>query len=188
MDIEQDFVGQLKDDREKAVRALYRRYQKEFYQFAQGYSRNENMIADAYQEGMIAFYEYCLAGKYDPSKAGIKTLLFTMSKYALFRMLRKSKHYSVAEVEIEDVDADQLVAGVLNEALTPMQERLKRGLANLGEQCQKIIRLFYYFEFSISAIAEELGYQNENVVRSHKSRCMKRLRGLVLASSNRDQS
>ncbi len=76
-------------------------------------------------------------------------------------------------------DARHAIENIVEEELTPAQLKLKAGIKELGKKCQEIIRLFYFHRYSIAAIAEDLGYSNENVVRSHKSRCLKKLKTMI---------
>ena len=45
--------------------------------------------------------------------------------------------------------------------------------------CQKILELFYYQEKKLGDIVNALGYDNKDVVKSQKSRCIKQLRKLI---------
>ena len=49
----------------------------------------------------------------------------------------------------------------------------------LGSHCQKILELFYYQEKKLGDIVNALGYDNKDVVKSQKSRCIKQLRKLI---------
>jgi len=46
---------------------------------------------------------------------------------------------------------------------------------SLGEVCKKILIAFYYENLSITEILASLDYQNEQVVRNKKAKCMKSL-------------
>ncbi len=173
---EKDMVAWVREDRNRAITEIYRQYRDEFVQFSQKYGVVEEDRLDAFQEGVIAFYEYCYSGRYDQSRSSPKTMVFNMAKYALINMKKKQgKLVSVPDTHLTTREKEGVV-DLLNENLTHQQHLIKRGLSHLGEQCQAIIRLFYFCEYSIEAIVRELGYQNENVVRSHKSRCLKKLR------------
>ncbi|WP_254097249.1 RNA polymerase sigma factor [Aquimarina sp. Aq107] len=60
--------------------------------------------------------------------------------------------------------------------LTPQQELLRQHFKNLGKRCQEMLTLFYYRGLTIDEITESLGYENKNVVKSQKSRCLKSLK------------
>jgi len=176
---EEDMVTWVRVDRNKAIATLYHKYRGEFLLFSRRYGMGEADILDAFQEAIIAFYEYCKSGKYDQTRSSPKTMIFNMGKYALINMKKKqSRMVSVDDLGLTPLER-KCVEIVIDEGLTTRQSQLKEGLVHLSEQCQRIIRLFYYDEYSIQAIVDELGYQNENVVRSQKSRCLKRLREYI---------
>jgi DNA-directed RNA polymerase specialized sigma subunit len=56
---------------------------------------------------------------------------------------------------------------------------LQKGLDKLGEQCRKVLKLFYYEEKKLDEIQFELNYTNKDVLKSQKSRCLKQLKDLT---------
>ena len=56
---------------------------------------------------------------------------------------------------------------------------LQTAFENLGEQCKKVIQLFYYEEKKLDEILTILNYTNKDVLKSQKSRCMKQLKDLI---------
>jgi len=52
-------------------------------------------------------------------------------------------------------------------------------VGQLGENCQKILLLFYYENLSISEILETMEYENEQVVRNKKYKCLKQLEQMI---------
>ena len=59
------------------------------------------------------------------------------------------------------------------------EQKIVKALNSLGSKCQEIIRLFYYSNYSNEAIMHRMNYENENTVKAHKSRCIKKLRTLI---------
>ncbi|WP_026764107.1 RNA polymerase sigma factor [Sediminibacterium salmoneum] len=49
----------------------------------------------------------------------------------------------------------------------------------MGVHCKKILQLFYYEEKKLEEIVHLLGYENKDVVKSQKSRCIKQLKTLI---------
>ena len=47
------------------------------------------------------------------------------------------------------------------------------------KNCKKILLLFYYENLSISEILDTLDYQNEQVVRNKKYKCLKELEQMI---------
>ena len=173
---ERDIVQWMKINANQAVAYLYKQYRDEFFTFARRYTTDDSSMVDAFQEAIIAFYEYCIKGKYDPERSSPKTMLFGIARYTLLNAKKKQGRIIGME-DLSDLRLeDEIVDHFIDEELTEKQLRIKEGLSILNENCRKIISLFYFFEYSIEAIVKEMGYQNGNVVRSHKSRCLKRLR------------
>ena len=61
---------------------------------------------------------------------------------------------------------------------------LMKVMDQLGENCKKILLLFYYENKSMKEIVTELPYENEQVVRNKKSKCLKKLEQLVTGNKN----
>lgn len=55
------------------------------------------------------------------------------------------------------------------------QALLGEELAHTPEPCNSIIKLYYYSNYSMNEIAEEVGYKNSATAKSKKSQCMKDL-------------
>ena len=72
-----------------------------------------------------------------------------------------------AEIETEDL------------SLNYYQQQLSELLKKLSESCKALLRLYYYRNLSIKEIVEHTNYKDANTVKSHKSRCMKRLKSMV---------
>ena len=65
------------------------------------------------------------------------------------------------------------------------QALLGEELAHTPEPCNSIIKLYYYSDYSMDEIAEEVGYKNSTTAKSKKSQCMKDLIRRVKASFSR---
>jgi DNA-directed RNA polymerase specialized sigma subunit len=55
-------------------------------------------------------------------------------------------------------------------------------LDKLGESCRKILMLFYYENLPMKEIVQHLHYENEQVVRNKKYKCLKELTEMVKAN------
>ena len=52
-------------------------------------------------------------------------------------------------------------------------------LNKLGESCRKILELFYYENLSMKEIVSHLHYENEQVVRNKKYKCLQQLTDMI---------
>jgi RNA polymerase sigma-70 factor (ECF subfamily) len=66
-----------------------------------------------------------------------------------------------------------------NSELSEKKELIRTVLKKLTEKCLKIIQLFYYRRFSMNAIKERMGYKSEEVARTSKKKCMRKLEAVV---------
>lgn len=60
-----------------------------------------------------------------------------------------------------------------NKAYT--QEQISKAIEKLPEDCQQVLKLFYFNEYDMDSIARELNYKNADTAKTKKSLCMKNL-------------
>ena len=64
------------------------------------------------------------------------------------------------------------------EAQTTIAELFER----MGETCKHILTLFYYENLSMKEILKETSYENEQVLRNKKYKCLKELTNIIQQS------
>lgn len=169
-------VTLLKQGDEPTIRKVYDGYKDDFIHFAQRYLSAGDELVDCYQDAMIILCEHAVQGKLDNLKSSIKTYLFSIGKYTLMNRLRKRSKMS----PIEDCEIPEVAWEVYDEEHeTERLVNLQAGFNKLGEQCQKVLKLFYYEGKKLDEIQQLLGYTNKDVLKSQKSRCIKQLRDLI---------
>ena len=171
----EDLIREGKD----ALEPMYRELKPQFLKYMMRYSKELEIRIDAFHEAMIAFYEYCIKGKYDPQKSSPKTLIFNMGKAYIINRLRKEKKIVLGKSEDILPEFEQRIKDQMNFSLNENEIEIQNALAQLGEKCKTLLKLFYYSNYSIDAIMHRLNYKNENVVSSHKSRCIKKLKEVI---------
>ena len=57
----------------------------------------------------------------------------------------------------------------------PPPPDVEKAMAKLDENSRTLLKLFYYKNYCMEAIAREMNYKNTNVVKSQKYRCLKKL-------------
>jgi len=173
----EEFKTSLDKNGLKALDNVYVEYKSEFLSFSKKYNISEEDINDIYQDSIIAFYENVVNGKLKELTSTIKTYIFSIGKYSIFNKLKKvNKTISLDREHLENLD---LRAIDYDFQPTQKSTQVKSAMEKLGDRCRKILVLFYYHSYSIEALMHELEYKNENVVRSHKSRCLKNLKDLI---------
>ncbi len=62
------------------------------------------------------------------------------------------------------------------------KQQFRELLSKLGENCRKILTLFYYENMSMKEMLAHLPYENEQVVRNKKYKCLQQLTGMLKAN------
>lgn len=162
----------------EAFQKLYEAYKHDFFLFARKFKVASSDITDIYQDTFITFYENLINGKVTEFSSSIKTYLFAIGKFKIYAYLKNKSKLSlitmneIYEPVLLDMDLD-------TDELTERQGLLKKYFQQLGEQCQLILELFYLKGNTLQDIREIENYQNTDVVKSQKSRCLSKLRKLI---------
>ena len=178
MDNEKLLINRLKVDDPKVIKKFYEAHKKEFVFFARRYPLDHDSILDVYQDAVIALIENAKKGSIDDLKSSLSTYLFGIGKFMIYKKLKKEKRI----ISLEDSEFPEVAFETYNEDEVNLQVRLlQKGLEKLGEQCQKVLQLFYYEEKKLDEIQQLLNYTNKDVLKSQKSRCLKQLKDIINA-------
>lgn len=173
-------MRELQSNDRLAIKALYQRYRSEFIGFGKRYGLDEHDLADVYQEAFLALRKRALQGKLDAVESSLKTYLFGIGKHKIYDTLKrkgKTQPYE-SRLHVVDTDIPEIEIGAV-EPLTERQVMLRKHLKKLGDKCREVLTLFYYRGLNIEEIVTLAGYRNANVVKAHKSRCLKTLREMM---------
>ena len=169
-------IDLLKMNDEKAIRNFYNENKNGFILFAKRYNIHSDDIIDIYQDAIIALIENAKKGKIDDLKSSVTTYLYGIGKFMIFQKLKKESK----TVSIDDFEKIEMVYDDYSEDEINLQVKmLQKGLNKLGDQCKKVLELFYYEEKKLDEIQSILGYTNKDVLKSQKSRCLKQLKELI---------
>jgi RNA polymerase sigma factor (sigma-70 family) len=170
-------IEQLKRGDEKTIHKIYVDYKNGFSLFANKYDLSADDLLDVYQDSIIALCENAKKGTIDNLESSLSTYLFSIGKYMIYRRLKaQNKRISIDyDNQLPQVIEDEYEEVYDEDKTILLQENFKK----LGEQCQKVLRLFYYEEKKLDEIQIELKYTNKDVLKSQKSRCLKQLKDLI---------
>lgn len=181
MSNEKMVISGLKNQDEKVVSKVYSEYRSGFILFAQRFQLEQTQILDVYQDTLIALCENAKKGYLDNLSSSLKTYIFSIGKYKIFALLKKEQK-KLSYEDTEYLTHEWIVDEPIEE--TESIKALQTAIPLLGEQCVKIIKLFYYDEKNLDEITEIMNYGNKNVVKSQKSRCLKQLKDLIKSQTN----
>ncbi len=162
----------------KPVLFIYQQYSEKLSSFLINYGASEQEAQDVFQETVVAFIDIVKKDRYKP-EAKIGTYLTAVAKNIWFNEIKKKQRAAFRDKEFEkgrnQVEED--VSHFINER--EMKQQMRDLVYKLDEPCRKILVLFYYENLSMKEIVEHLPYENEQVVRNKKSKCLQSLTGMV---------
>ena len=127
---------------EDAVKALYKNYFESLSWYILQNSGTRQDAEDIFQEVIVTFIDLVQKDKYR-GEASIKTFLFSLNRHIWLNELKKRGRAALREEKFEkgretiDEDAGKMMAG--RESSIQLRDLLDR----LGENCKKILLLFY---------------------------------------------
>jgi RNA polymerase sigma factor (sigma-70 family) len=131
-----------------------------------------------FQEVVVTFIDLVQKNKFR-GESTIKTFLYSLNRHTWLNELKKrgralarEEKYERGQEHIEH-DTSHLIAEREGKA------EVIRLVEQLGETCKKILLLFYYENLSIGEILGTLEYENEQVVRNKKYKCLKQLEQMI---------
>jgi RNA polymerase sigma factor (sigma-70 family) len=165
-------------DLNKAILFLYQQYSESTCSFIIGYGGSRQDAEDVFQETVVSFIEVVKKGKYR-MEASIKTFLISVAKNVWYNEVKKRERSGFRDKQFES-GRDQTEADVSDQISELEKKRQLRDLVyQLGEPCRKILLLFYYENLSMKEIVDHLPYENEQVVRNKKYKCLQQLTEMI---------
>ena len=163
---------------EESVRAIYRTHFDSLCWYVMNNSGSRQDAEDVFQEVVVCFIDLVQKDKFR-GESTVKTFLFSLNRHTWLNELKKRGRTLAREEKYEkgqertELDTGHLIAD--REA----KAGVLRLVTKLGKTCQKILLLFYYENRSIKEILDTLDYENEQVVRNKKYKCLKQLEQML---------
>lgn len=171
----------LKQGDEAVIRDVYQEFRPGFLLFAKRYDLDGDTILDVYQDAIMALCENAKKGNLDSLSSSLKTYLFSIGKYMIYDRLRKEKKQVIFEnIENFHFEWEEYSDESNNEEI----KQLQASFSKMGSKCREILLLFYYEERTLDEITELMEYENKDVAKSQKSRCIKSLKELIKTGRN----
>lgn len=179
MDLAQEF---LQPDINRPVRYLYDHYFADAATEIKMKGGTEEDAADIFQEAVLILIEKVKTGKFRGESSiktffvGIARNLWLFEKRTRERRLSRELHYSISEdtpITIEDLEIGERVFSKSN------TDAIQTMFRHVGEICSKILIGFYYENSSMKTLLQRFHFDNEQVLRNRKARCMKKLKKLL---------
>lgn len=145
-------------------------------------SGSEQQAKDVYQDAFIAMWRNVKNDKFvAKSETAINGYLFKIAKYKWLDHVRSVRYKNTTfinrDMEYDEPDIE------IEEANNNRLSRLMDCIANLGERCQTLLKLFYFERKTYREIAQILQI-DEAYARTAKYRCQEQLKEMTQTIPN----
>ena len=163
---------------DRSVKFLYREHFDFLSKYVLNNSGDFNDAEDVFQEVIISFINLVKAGKFRGASS-VKTFLYSMTRNIWLNELKKRERLQVREQKYERAKENNDAAIDLAIESREASTLLMKVVGELGESCKTILVLFYFENRPMKEIVDAVQYENEQVVRNKKYKCLKRLEELI---------
>jgi len=168
-------LEKLRNGDELPIYELYQLYRDEFLVWSKStYKATDEQAKDAFQEAVLDFHQNVISGHLTELSSTIKTYLFQIGKHKLLNIQKKEQRMTYHEA-LHVIDNGEMGSFMEEENKAYSQEQISNAIKKLPEDCQKVLKLFYFKEYDMDSIAREMDYKNADTAKSKKSVCMKNL-------------
>jgi RNA polymerase sigma factor (sigma-70 family) len=184
-----ELVGAIRQGKamENALKFIYREHFESLGRYIEQNSGNRQDAEDIFQEVLVSFIGLVQEDRFR-GESSVKTFLYSMTRNTWLNELKRRGRSELRELKYEKAkDTEEMD---ISHSITGRES--KREVMNLvqqlGEGCKKILLLFYYENLSMKEILEKTDYENEQVVRNKKYKCLKQMEQMISANPTLKQN
>ncbi|MCL2167911.1 MAG: sigma-70 family RNA polymerase sigma factor [Lentimicrobiaceae bacterium] len=179
---DKQYISAIHNGDQRAFANLYEMHRGRFFGYIRKiYNKDDDYIADLYQDSCVVFWQNIQKGKIAPETmtSSIETYLIGVAKYTLMARDRRYKEI------LSDCELSTFAPVIDEEALRNEIERsevVQSVVNKMEEPCSTLLDKFYWEELSGEEIATQMNYKNTDTVKTQKYKCMQKLK-IVLTST-----
>jgi RNA polymerase sigma factor (sigma-70 family) len=163
---------------DETIKAIYRDYFDGLCWYVMNNSGSRQDAEDVFQEVVVSFIELVQKDKFR-GESTVKTFLFSLNRHTWLNELKRKGRALTREEKYEKGQEGIVTDVSLVIADRESKQQVMNLVGQLGEACKKILVMFYYENLSIKEMLDALDYENEQVVRNKKYKCMKQLEQMI---------
>ena len=170
-------LERIRQDDRTILKEIYKRHHGNFVRWANWrYACSPEEVAEVYQQAFTIFYFNVKEGKFTGANSSIQTYLYGIAKNLIHKKLASRGRTESLDANEVELPADDLLAEF---DIMHRESQVAAILAKAGEPCRSILLKYYFDNFTMEAIAENLGYKTADVVKKKKCECLNKLRKLL---------
>ncbi len=170
-------LQELREGLEKAQYRFYDQHKSAFMFFADRYGLSKDDLLEVYQDACLVVFENAQKGKLNDLKSTLKSYLFGVGKFLIYKRYRELKKQE--EISIEEETSESFFDPFIEQVPNPRVRSLQLAIPKLGKKCRALLSMFYFEEKSLDEIMDTTDYKKKSVIKSQKSRCIKQLREII---------
>lgn len=177
----------LKNDPKAGTEQVYATYRVNFINWGKGkFGLDIPTLEDTFQDAILVMFEKIRSGELVNLTCTIKTFIFSVGRNLILNRFRVKERSPIDGSTNEEkfMFAYQLSDTDFNSDRWTVREPkdiLEELIEAMDDKCKKLLRLYYYRNFAQAAIANDMGYKDQNTVKSLRFRCLEKLRKNTLA-------
>jgi len=160
------------------VKFIYRTHFESLGWFIMTNSGSHQDAEDIFQEVVMNFIQLVKLNKFR-GESSVKTFLFSLNRNLWLNELKRRGRAIERELKYER--GQEKMQADVSHAIIDKESRTQvlKVVGELGATCKKILLMFYYENLSMKEILANLEYENEQVVRNKKYKCLKTLEQMI---------
>ena len=163
---------------EATIGYLYKAHYEHLAKYVLYNNGNEQDGEDIFQEVVVMFIRSVQLRKFR-GESSIRTFLYALNRNTWLNELKRRGRAEAREQKSMMVEEPEM-----NNANWIIEKReghriLLETMEKLGNDCKQLLLLYYYENHSMKEIAEVTHYENEQVVRNKKYKCLKKLEEMI---------
>ena len=171
-----ELLNQIKNGKnlDEVIKYLYRSHFQKATIYIKQNSGNQEDAEDIFQDIVVSLIRLVQKEKFR-GDCSIGTFMYTLVRNTWLNELKKNKRARVREEKYEhgkvksEADISEYIVN------RELKNQIVELIESLGENCKRILMAFYYDNLSIQEILVDLHYENEQVVRNKKYKCLQKL-------------
>jgi len=171
------------DNLDGAIKYLYRSQFLKASVYMKQNSGSQEDAEDIFQDVIVSFIQLVQKDKFR-GDSSIGTFIYVLVRNTWLNELKKRKRSKLREEKFENTqEKSEAGAGefIINREI---KNQIVELIESLGENCKKILLAFYYDNLPMQEILANLHYENEQVVRNKKYKCLQKLQQTLALKPN----
>lgn len=163
---------------DEAIRQLYRTQFNSTAIYIKQNSGNDEDAEDIFQEVVCTFIDLVKKDKFR-GESSVSTFLYALTRNIWLNELKKRGRAKLRDENFEkgkettDMDVSHYIIH------RELKAKLMELVDTLGETCKKILLAFYFDNLAMKEIVKATAFENEQVVRNKKYKCLKQLEQMI---------